>query len=135
MSNRAIAEGYFQAISRGDVEGAIQCLAPNAEFIAPVGPLPVPDGVRAYLAGFEESFPGARVEINNSIEAGDQVALEAVWTGRHKGVLQLPDGRSIPPTNREVRAPFVGIFRVRDGKIVAHRGYWDLGSFMAQLTG
>jgi ketosteroid isomerase-like protein len=33
-----------------------------------------------------------------------------------------------------VRAPFATIFRVRDGKIVAHRGYWDLAGFVAQLS-
>ena len=133
MSSRTIAEGYFQAISRGDVEGALSCFAPGAEFASPLGPLPYPEGVRAYLEGFEASFPGARVEISNAVEAGEQVALEALWIGRHTGPLRLPDGQTIPATGREARAPFAGVFRVRDGQIVAHRAYWDLAGFMAQL--
>jgi steroid delta-isomerase-like uncharacterized protein len=133
MSNRTSAEAYFQALNRGDIDAAVACFAPGAEFISPMGPLPLPDGVRAYLKGFDQSFPGAQVTITNAIEGGDQVALEALWTGKHTAPLQLPDGRSIPATGREVRAPFAATFRLRDGKIVAHRAYWDLGSFMAQL--
>jgi len=36
-------------------------------------------------------------------------------------------------TNRPVRAPFVTIFRVSEGRIVSHRSYWDLAGFLAQL--
>ena len=46
----------------------------------------------------------------------------------------LPDGRKLPPTNREARAPFVTMFRFRDGKITQHRGYWDLAGFLAQIS-
>ena len=134
MSNRVIAEKYFQALSRGDVDGAVACFAPGAEFVSPMGPLPVPEGVRAYLQGFEASFPSAQIDVTNAIEAGDSVALEAIWLGKHTGPLQLPDGRTIPATNREVRAPFAAVFQVRGGAIVRHRAYWDLGGFMAQLT-
>jgi len=99
-----------------------------------MGPIPVPDGLRAFLQGYEDSFPGARFEVSNAVEAGDQVAVEGIWCGKHTGGLQLPDGRTIPATHREVRAPFVTVFRVRDGKIAAHRGYWDLAGFMGQLS-
>ena len=134
MSNRAIAERYFQAVTRGDIAAALACFAPGAEFVSPAGPAPVPDGVRAMLQGYEESFPRSVFEVLVAIESGDLVAIEGIWIGRHAGVLQLPDGRKIPPTQREVRAPFVTIFRIRDGKIAAHRGYWDLAGFMAQLS-
>jgi steroid delta-isomerase-like uncharacterized protein len=135
MSTRAIAESYFQALNRSDVETAIALFAPGATFVSPMGPLPLPDGVRAYLGAFEQSFPRAQVQVTHAIEAGEDVALEATWTGTHLGPLQLPDGRTLPATNRVVSSPFVGIFRVSGGKIVAHRAYWDLGAFMAQLTG
>ena len=54
MSTTAIAEAYFQALNRGDVDGALACFAPGATFVSPMGPLPLPDGVRAYLNGFEQ---------------------------------------------------------------------------------
>ena len=134
MSNRTIAEQYFHAITRGDVGAAVACFGPGAEFVGPMGPIPVPEGLRAFLHGWQDSFPGARFEVTNAVETGDHVAIEGVWVGKHTGAMQLPDGRKIPATHREVRAPFATVFRVRDGKIVAHRGYWDLAGFMAQLS-
>jgi ketosteroid isomerase-like protein len=47
--------------------------------------------------------------------------------------MSLPDGRTVPATRKSVRAPFVTMFTVRDGKIVSHRGYWDMAGFIAQL--
>lgn len=133
MSNRAVAEKYFQAISRGDVEAAVACFAPGAEFISPMGPLPVPEGVLAYLRGFEAAFPRASVELTNVIEGGDQVAVQGLWIGKHTGPLQLPDGRAIPATQRQVKAQFTAFFRVRDGAVASHQAYWDLPGFIAQL--
>ena len=134
MSNRTIAERYFQSITQGDIAGALASFGAGAEFVGPMGPVPLPDGVRAFLQGYDQSFPGARFEVTNAVEAGDQVVLEGSWVGKHTGVMQLPDGRKIPPTGRTVRAPFATVFRIRDGKIATHRGYWDLAGFMAQLT-
>jgi ketosteroid isomerase-like protein len=51
MSSRAIAERYFQALDRGDVEGALACFAPGAEFASPMGTLPFPDGGSGQLPG------------------------------------------------------------------------------------
>ncbi len=131
---RSVAERYLDAVGRGNIDGALSLLTPDADFLAPPGSLPVPHGVRSYLQAFEDSFPGGRFEVSNTIEAGDQVVLEGTWIGQHTGVLRLPDGQDLPPTNREVHAPFAIIFRVREGKIVACHSYWDLGGFMAQLT-
>ena len=133
MTNRAIAEQYFQAITKRDMSAALACFAPGADFRSPMGPAPFPDGIRGMLSGYDTAFPGSRFEVENAIESGDQVALEGTWIGKHTGPMQLPDGRTLPATGREVRAPFTTLFRVRDGKLAAHRAYWDLASFMAQL--
>lgn len=134
MSSRSVAEGYFDAVSRGDIDAAIEMFTPDAEFVGPMGALPIPDGVRGYLQTFDQSFPGARFEVSNAIEQGDQVVLEGTWSGKHTATLQLPDGTELPPTDREARGPFAIVFEVKGGKITAHRGYWDLAGFMAQLT-
>jgi steroid delta-isomerase-like uncharacterized protein len=134
MSNRTVAESFFQAVTRGDVEGALATLAPGAEFTEPSGGIPYPDGVRANLGGYVTAFPGCRFEVKVALEAGADVALEGVWIGKNTGPLQLPDGRKLPPTNKEVRAPFVTVFKIRDGKITSHRAYWDTAAFMAQLA-
>jgi steroid delta-isomerase-like uncharacterized protein len=134
MSNRPIVERYLEAISSGDVAAAVACFGPGAEFVGPLGPVPVPEGLRAYLQGFEDAFPRAKMTANNTIEQGDQIAIEGLWTGKHTAPLKTPDGRTIPATNREVRGPFMASFKIRDGKIAVHHIYWDLAAFMAQLA-
>jgi steroid delta-isomerase-like uncharacterized protein len=133
MNNQAIAEQYFQAVTSRNVDAALACFAPDAQFRTPLGPAPFPDGIRGMLHGYDSAFPGSRFEVENAVESGDQVVLEGTWIGRHTGPMQLPDGRTLPATGREVRAPFATVFRLRNGKLVAHRAYWDLASFMAQL--
>ena len=130
---REIAEQYFRSIERGDVSAALACLARGAEFTNPLGAMPVPDGVRAMLDGYVSAFPDNRFEVKNAVESGDQVVLEGDWVGTHKGPLPLPSGQSIPASGRAVRAPFATVFRVREGRIVSHRSYWDLAGFLTQL--
>jgi steroid delta-isomerase-like uncharacterized protein len=130
---RDVAERYFRCIEKADLPGAIACLAPGAEFTNPLGTMPVPEGVRTMLEGYVSGFPDNRFEVKNALEIDDQVALEGDWVGTHKGPLPLPNGQAVPATGRSVRAPFVTMFRVREGRIVSHRSYWDLAGFLAQL--
>jgi steroid delta-isomerase-like uncharacterized protein len=130
---RQVAEKYFRFIEQGNVEGALSCLAPAAEFTNPLGAMPVPEGVRGMLQGYVSAFPDNRFEVKNVVEAADQVVLEGDWVGTHSGPLPLPTGASVPATGKVVRAPFATVFRVREGRIVSHRGYWDLAGFLGQL--
>ena len=130
---KELGERYFRFIEQGNVQGALDCFAPGAEFTNPLGSLPVPDGVRAMLEGYVTAFPGNRFEVKNAVEAEDQLVLEGDWVGTHTGPLPLPTGDVVPATGRAVRAPFATVFRVREGRLVSHRGYWDLAGFLAQL--
>lgn len=134
MAASDVARDYFERQTRGDVEGALALFAPDARFSGPMGQLPFPDGVRAYLAGFQESFAGNGFRLSNVFESGDEVAVEGVWFGTQSGPLQLPDGNAIPATGKTVEAPFATLFTVLDGRIVEHRGYWDMAGFITQLV-
>jgi predicted ester cyclase len=86
-------------------------------------------------AGSRNRFPATASAWGHTIESGNEVAVEGTWSGTHMAALVLPDGTSIPPTNKQVSIPFATMFRVRDGKILEHRGYWDMAGMMAQLQG
>ena len=132
MSNKAIVMKYFENAT-SDVETALGCFAPGAEFFGPLGAVPVPEGLRQFLGGYKQSFPDSRFDVTSVVETGDQVAVEGFWLGTNTGPLQMPGGPQLPASNRKVRAPFATFLTVRDGKIASHRGYWDLAAFMAQL--
>jgi steroid delta-isomerase-like uncharacterized protein len=132
MSNKSIALKYFETASK-DPDAALTLFASKAEFLFPMGAIPMLEGVRAYLRGYQKSFPDSGFDITRVVEQGDEVAVEGFWFGTHTGPMQTPDGKTILATNRKVRAPFATFLTIRDGKITSHRGYWDMAGFMMQL--
>lgn len=132
MSNRAVVEKYFANMAT-NLEEALAQFAPGAEFVAPVGQVPFPDGVRMMLMAYNAAFPGNRFEVRTWIEEGDNLVAEGTWIGTHRGPMLMPGAPPVPPTGMAVRAPFVTIFRMKNGKIASHRAYWDLAGFMGQL--
>lgn len=56
-------------------------------------------------------------EITNLVEAGDQVALEAIWRGK----LAIPLGALAP--GDEMRARFAVFLQFRDGRILRQHNY------------
>ena len=64
---------------------------------------------------------------------GDHVVEQARYTGTHTGTWRSPDGVEIPATGKKLDFPFVGVFRVEDGKISSIRIYYDQIQVLAQL--
>lgn len=130
-----VALRYFQALSDGDVDGAVDLVADGGDFRTPMGKIPDKAAIRGFLGGFATAFPDAHFDVEHVFEDGELAAVEGVYRGTHDGPLTTPDGRSLPPTGRRVRAPFTTVFEVTDGRIRSHRPYWDVAGLMAQLTG
>ena len=64
---------------------------------------------------------------------GEYVVEQARYVGTHMGPLRSPDGHQVPPTGKSFDFPFVGIFRVRGGKIRSIRIYYDQIELFTQL--
>jgi predicted ester cyclase len=67
------------------------------------------------------------------IAEGDHVVEQARYTGTHTGTWRNPDGAEVPATGKTLDFPFVGVFRVENGKISAIRIYYDQVEVFAQL--
>ena len=67
------------------------------------------------------------------IAEGEHVVEQARYTGTHTGTWRNPDGVEIPATGRTLDFPFVGVFRVEDGKISSIRLFYDQVEVLAQL--
>jgi steroid delta-isomerase-like uncharacterized protein len=67
------------------------------------------------------------------IAEGDYVVEQARYTGTHTGPLRNPDGVEVPATGRSFDFPFVGVFRVENGKIASIRIYYDQVALFTQL--
>jgi steroid delta-isomerase-like uncharacterized protein len=121
-----------ETFDRGDVDGAVECFAPNATFVNPVASCQGHDEIRSLLQTFATAFPDLVHSPTNVVESGDTVAIEFLVTGTHTGTLMSPMGE-IPPTGKSVTLGQGSFSRVERGKIVELRGYWDVAAFMQQL--
>jgi predicted ester cyclase len=88
------------------------------------------DHLKEHIAFFESVFPGYQLSAKKMIAEGDNVVVDATFTGTHKGELM-----GIPPTGKEVEVPFIIIYQVSGGKIVDHKMVADQSGMMQQITG
>jgi steroid delta-isomerase-like uncharacterized protein len=82
------------------------------------------EGARRNAEGWLNAFPDAKIELLNVVASGDWAVGEAVGRGTHSGPLRTPGGE-VPPTGRPMELHFCSIIKVRDGKIVEERDYYD----------
>jgi len=123
---RAVGQAWADAISRGDLDGALTNLAPS--FVGHFSSMPEPvKGPEAFKGMYEffikPSFPDQKITIEREVGTdGDRIALQISWTGTHTGPFL-----GVPPTGRTVTVPGTGIFSVVDGKIAEE---WMLEDFL-----
>lgn len=92
-------------------------------------------GIEAFLAfvtAFKQAFPDLHWEMREFIEGSDTVVAEGVFIGTNSGTMVGPRG-PIPATGRRVELPFCDIWKMRNGRIVENRIYYDQVTFLGQL--
>jgi steroid delta-isomerase-like uncharacterized protein len=92
-------------------------------------------GIEAFLAfvyAFKQAFPDLHWEMREFIEGSDTVVAEGIFIGTNSGTMVGPRG-PIPATGRRVELPFCDIWKVRNGRIVENRIYYDQVTFLSQL--
>ena len=108
----------YEAFNRGDIDDVVDALAgPDCEFI-PAGLLPGveevyrgPDGFRRFASLFWEGFDDPRVEVDDLVDAGDQVL--ATVTNRGRGKVSGVD----------VARTTWAVWTIRDGKVIRGQAF------------
>ena len=91
---------------------------------------PGAEGVKAFFAVFRDALPDVEVVVDQLIGEGEWVAVATTTRGTHTGGPLL----GIPATGRRLTVVGVDMVRVRDGRIVEHRGVTDMVDLLRQLT-
>jgi len=132
---RRVLEQAIDHWNAGDREAWAALYAPNVVYEAPGGQR------ISGLADLEEQYFDALLtaapdRLSRDVvlfEDGEHVVEQARYVGTHTGPLRNPDGMEVPATGMQFDFPFVGIFRVEDGKISSIRIYYDQIDVFTQL--
>ena len=105
--NKAVVRRYLdEVVNTGDVDRV-------AEFVAPADV----EQAKQHIRGVRSTYPDLHVTVEAQIAEGDLVATLVVARGTHKG-----KWLGIEPTNKPVAIEAVNFDRIKDGKIIEHRG-------------
>ena len=131
---RSVVEQHYRDLSDHQFERTRPLFADDVVTIMPGAP-PM-HGVEPFMQYgdvFLSAFPDLHIELRNCVEQGDAVIAEADLTGTHTGPLRTPNGGEIPPTNKRIELVVADAFDVKNGKVTAHRVYFDQLAMMTQL--
>jgi steroid delta-isomerase-like uncharacterized protein len=123
---------WFAAFNRGDLEAIVAMCQPDVELSNSDGSYRGHEGVRAAFKPLLDSGSEWDSRVNNVVDAGDTVVAEFVVRGRHTRPLVTSAG-TIPPTNKMIELPSIGVYELRDGKLAASRGAFDRITLLVQL--
>ena len=129
-SNKKLAQSFHATFDSGDRAGFAAICSPKLVATMPGAPGPLTlDAFWAAGTGFVSAFSEARHSFVSQVAEGDLVATRLIWSGVHTG-----DFAGIPATGRAVSIDAMSVDRIEGGKIVSHDAFFDLATFMGQLT-
>jgi steroid delta-isomerase-like uncharacterized protein len=121
--NKAIAKRVYEIVSTGDFERAKEIVdqdAPDNELLPHDPPAKLIDTFKETFAEAREGFPDLSITVEDVMAEGDRVAARVTMRGTHRGQFQ-----GIAPTGKHVEVKAMDMFRISNGKIVAHWGHAD----------
>src|SRR5215210_8070824 len=122
--------GYFDAMSRRDVEGMVSHWREDGvDDIVPVGLLRGRDEMRAYFKSLFAATPDASTTVTRLVAGEQSCAVE--W--RIEGTFDGAPYKGIEPTGKHVEVRGLDLFELEDGEIVSNTGYFDGASFARQI--
>lgn len=130
-ANRAVVERYAERFwIDHDTSVVDQTHAPDHVYVDPALPNlpPGPEGARERGSVYLTAVPDGRVEVLGWMVDGEMVLCRWRFFGTNTG-----DLLGIAPTGRAVSVEGVHVCRVRGGRIVETRVFWDTLALFVQL--
>ena len=123
--------GMVRAINERDWDALSEYVAPDVRRTSGATPELKVESLaefEAFLRQDVASCPDAVQEVVRIFSSGEWVAVDAVYRGTQTGAMG-----SFPPSGRKLELPFLGLLRVRDGKVAEIRVEWDNVNALTQL--
>ena len=134
QENFKIVRGMYDAFNKKDFIDGQKLIDDYAQFeIVPLGvKLTGKEGYLQFVNNWANAFPDGLCDVTNISAAEDWAVGEFVGRGTHTGSLMSPEGE-IFPTGKSVNVPFCEVIKIKDGKIVSLKEYFDTATMMKQL--
>ena len=132
MDARAVADRYYEALRRNDVDGVVSTLDPQCQAEVPGATLDGREQVRGWMGSFFDAFPDISHSISDVDVRGQTVCATVHVTGTHSEPFVTSQG-TVPPTERTIDIRARNEMDVRDDSIGALRITFDAADFMRQL--
>src|SRR5258708_22315428 len=97
--NRRLVERQYENVNNNDFSHVWEVLSPDVVTVQPPATMQGIDQFLGFAKDFRKAYPDARMAAEESIEAGDRIAIQGVYTGTHTGPLASPQGE-VPATGR-----------------------------------
>lgn len=128
-SNKTLARRFNDLFDAGDLSGCMALLSSDMRGYATGAPGPMDrEAFRRLAEQFHGGFTSGRHDYKNQVAEGDLVATYAVWSAVNSG-----NFNGIPATGKRVEMEIFILDTIRDGKIVEHRGHFDIMGLLTQL--
>ena len=125
-----VADAYFDAIARRDVDAAVALWEPGGrEHVRGVSDATAPDGVREFLRGTIDPIPDMRFEVVEKTIQNDRAAYRYRVTGTFAGA----PFQGIEATGARLEVEGVDVLKVRNGRIVSNDAFIDAMSIARQI--
>jgi steroid delta-isomerase-like uncharacterized protein len=129
QTNKAVVRRFLEEVARGEIDRAIDLLAPDAVVHLAGAPGPLDRAAFAQFGkAFHAAFADERLTVEDQVAEGDRVVTRLTETATHVGPFM-----GIPPTGRMVRMTGIWIDRVVDGTIVERWSEFDQLGMLGQL--
>lgn len=134
QDNIAIVKEIYDCYNRRDFKATSKLIDNNAEFLNVPSNVTFkgPEGLQQILEGWRKGFPDSKITINNIVGSGDMVICEFTGAGSHTGPFMTPDGEFMP-TNKKLSLSICEVTRLKNGKVINVRTYYDTGTIMKSL--
>jgi steroid delta-isomerase-like uncharacterized protein len=136
MSSDAAAKfvrRFYKQFGAGRIDAALSVFADDLEVIDPaMGRVRGRDRFREYLEDVQARNARCEREVEETVESGELVAVEGRVAGTHTSPLAT-NVAEVSPTGAAIDLRFADVSRMREGKIVAYRTYYDQLGLVTQL--
>jgi steroid delta-isomerase-like uncharacterized protein len=135
-THRQVIERAVEVFNSHDPDAVAALYAGDAVVYDPfyTEPLRGREAIRRDYVETTRSFPDMHVTVKNVLVGDNTIAYEMQGSGTHSGPLTMPDGSTIPATNRRLEMR-IAVFSEVDssGIVLNQRRYYDAANWLGQL--